>query len=97
MASTLKLVLEIFEETSRPLSLPEMARALNMEQGMLESMIEYWVRKGKIREAGSTSGKCTLCGERTDCPFVIKMPRRFELATGASHNHGQLPPCDCCG
>lgn len=97
MASTLKLILEIFEETSRPLSLPEMARALGLEQNMLDSMIEYWVRKGKIREASDSSGKCTLCDERRECPFVVKMPRRFELATNTSREQSPDPPCSCCG
>lgn len=97
MASTLKLILEIFQETAQPLTLPEMARALGLEQGMLESMIEYWVRKGKIREAGDSSGMCALCGERSDCPFVVKMPRRFELVTGKPRPEPDAPPCSCCG
>lgn len=97
MTSTLQLILEIFENTSQPLTLGEMAQALGMEQGMLESMIEYWVRKGRIRESDGSAVECTLCEARTDCPFVVKLPRRYELASGESRQDLPAPPCSCCG
>lgn len=96
MASTLQLVLEIFEHTSRPLTLGEMAQALGIEQAMLESMIEYWVRKGRIRQSADSAGQCTLCDTRGDCPFVVKLPRRYELAHGEPHGEPPKPPCSCC-
>ena len=97
MASTLKQILELFELASRPLTLPEMARILGLEQEMLESMIEYWVRKGKIRESGDTASQCVLCGESEACPFIMKSPRRYELVTGPLPPPGEKPPCSCCG
>lgn len=97
MATLLKQVLELFEFSPQPLSLPEMARILGVEPGMLEAMIEYWVRKGKLREAGDTAGSCVLCGSRTECPFVVRLPRRYELATGLPPQTDGAPPCSCCG
>jgi hypothetical protein len=96
MPSTLKQVLMIFEDASRPLSLLEMAQQLAIEQDTLENMIEYWVRRGRLREAGNPASQCTSCGGKDSCPFVVKLPRRYELATGAD-----LPPCrtdkpSCC-
>jgi hypothetical protein len=96
MATLLKQVLVLFELSSQPLTLPEMARILGVEPGMLEAMIEYWVRKGRIREAGDTAGPCVLCGTRTECPFVAKLPRRYELAIGVTLRSDERPPCACC-
>lgn len=77
--STLRQVLNVFEEASGPLSLSNVAHQLDVSQGHLESMIQYWVRKGRIREtaAGKECGNCGLKGE---CPFVMEMPRSYELA-----------------
>jgi hypothetical protein len=72
----------MLETAQAPLSLPQMARELAVSPEQLEGMIQYWVRKGKIREGGGQMG-CGDCGHNGACPFVVAMPRTFELVTGA--------------
>lgn len=77
--NTLRQVLALFENADGPLSLGIAAHELNISQARLEGMIQYWVRKGQIREA-YVQGQCSSCGLRGECPFVMKMPRTYELA-----------------
>ncbi len=91
--TTLRQVLQAFEEARAPRTLSQLARELDISSGMLEGMIDHWVRKGRLRETGSGAA-CTTCGENGSCPFVAKMPRSFELATD---DGDAPPPCHCCG
>jgi hypothetical protein len=78
--STLRQVLTIFETAQVPLSLPQIARELEVSLEQLEGMIQHWVRKGKIRESGSAI-ECGSCGHQGGCPFVFELPRSYELVT----------------
>ena len=88
MTTMLRQVLNAFEDSAGPRSLGKLAKELDIAPGMLEGMIDYWVRKGKLREAGSGTATCTTCGKATSCPFIMKLPRSYELATG------DTPPCE---
>ena len=55
MATVLTQVLQVFVECSQPLSMPEIARQLDVPQGMLEGMLQYWVHRGKLREVTSNA------------------------------------------
>ena len=78
--STLRQVLTIFETATTPLSLPQIARDLDISVERLEGMLQYWVRKGKLREnAGGT--ECGSCGQKGACAFVMEMPHSYELAS----------------
>lgn len=79
MMLTLRDVLNAFE-TDQPLSLAQMARRFNVEPGVLEGMIEFWVRKGKLRQAAYTG--CADCGLNHACPVGMVMPKRYERVTG---------------
>lgn len=76
MATMLRQVLDYFEAGQGAVSLPQMARALDLERPMLQTMIDYWVRKGKLREVGAPA--CSTCGSASGCPFVVAMPRTYE-------------------
>lgn len=78
--TTLRQVLTVFETINRPLSLPQIAYQLDVSPERLEGMIQHWVRKGKIRESGSVT-ECGSCGQKGACPFVMPMPRSYELVT----------------
>lgn len=78
--STLKQVLLAFEEADGPVSLSTIAHDLNLSQARLESMIQYWVRKGRIRQS-AVAGTCANCGVKGECPFVVKLPQAYELVT----------------
>lgn len=80
MTTVLRQVLNTFENTGGPLSLKQMARELNVEMGMLEGMIQHWVRKGRLRESAPLPD-CGTCGVN-NCPFIMQMPRTFELVIG---------------
>jgi hypothetical protein len=82
--STLRQVLTVFETADSPLSLSQIARDLDITPDRLEGMIQHWVRKGKIRHSRSLTecGSCGhYCGQQGGCPFVMPMPRSYELVT----------------
>lgn len=90
--TVLKQVLQTFEQANRPVSLAQMARDLRVEPAILEDMIGYWVRKGKLREVAASG--CESCGLKSDCCApMVKLPRRYELAC---EDAPAKPPC-CCG
>lgn len=96
MAATLRQVLEQFEQNQGAVSLPQMARTLDLDRAMLQTMIDYWVRKGKLREVGAPA--CTTCGSVSGCPFVMTLPRCYELVTGDSSPAPiEARPCACDG
>ncbi len=79
--STLGQVLDAFVNSRGPLTISQISRDLNVSQVQLEGMIQYWVRKGKLRESSSYSS-CGTCGHSEDgCPFVLEMPHAYELVT----------------
>jgi hypothetical protein len=93
MTTTLRQVLTAFENTHQPRTLSQLARELELPLGMLEGMIDYWVRKGKLRESSAGQG-CGTCGGAQGCPFVPNLPRSYELVTD------DTPPIadnSCCG
>ncbi len=95
MSTTLRQVLEQFEQGQGAVSLPQMARTLGIERGMLQNMIEYWVRKGKLREVGTPA--CTTCGSAEGCPFIVALPRCYELASADSPDAPAPVACGCGG
>lgn len=83
--STLRQVLSAFE-SGRPLALTQLARELGVSPVQLEDMLQYWVRKGRLREVDS-SGPCGSCGLNDGaCAFVVELPRSYELVTPAEAN-----------
>jgi hypothetical protein len=78
--STLRQVLTVFETADSPLSLSQIARDLDITPDRLEGMIQHWVRKGRIRHSRSLT-ECGSCGLQGGCPFVMPMPRSYELVT----------------
>ena len=93
MATTLRQVLEQFEQSQGAVSLQQMARTLGIERGTLQNMIDYWVRKGKLREVGTPV--CTTCGSASECPFVVVLPRCYELAARESAGETAQISCEC--
>ena len=79
----LRDVIRLFEQTERPTSLSEMARALGVQQSALEGMLDTLVRQGKLIEAGS-EGSCTSgsCGSRCGgchCGPAPAQPKSYRL------------------
>ena len=78
--SKLSRLLTLFEGSSGAITIRELARELDISQGRVESMMEYWIRKGKINKSTSQT-ECGSCSELGDCPFILEMPRTYELVT----------------
>jgi hypothetical protein len=79
MATLLKQVLDRFDDPGKVASLSQIAQDLQIDMPTLQGMIDYWVRKGKLREVVNceSSPVCSCCGPKT-CPFVVAMPRGYE-------------------
>lgn len=78
--ATLRQVLDHFEHQSGAVSLAALARELGIEPPMLQEMIGYWVRKGRLRQVSDPACNAT-CGSNCarGCPFVFAMPAAYEL------------------
>jgi hypothetical protein len=95
MASQLREVLNRFTDQSTPISINQMARDMHIDVGVLHDMIDYWVRKGKLREVNSNGEACHTCGIKGTCPFIVALPRYYELA--GEGDEPQAPSCGCGG
>ena len=84
--SKLRQVLIIIENADRPLSLPQIARDLEVSQERLDGMIQYWVRKGKILQSNSLEN-CGTCGSSDACAYVVDFGCTYEL----SSDDGMIP------
>lgn len=93
MASQLREVLNRFTDQSEPVSVNRMAHEMGIEPGVLSGMIDYWVRKGKLRAVSAEGKSCNTCGVKGACPFVVAVPRCYELA--AEHDTASDAACAC--
>ncbi|QPC80512.1 hypothetical protein G4Y79_12370 [Phototrophicus methaneseepsis] len=92
MASQLREVLDRFSEQSVPISINRMAREMALDPAILHHMIDYWVRKGKLREVNNVEN-CHTCGSKAACPFIVALPRYYERVQEGDAPSG--PPCAC--
>ncbi len=92
--STLGKILAIFEQSKNPLSSRAVARELGISPARLDGMLQYWVGKGRIREA-VLPDDCGACGTKGRCPFVVEFPRSYELAPSddATSLETRTSPC----
>jgi hypothetical protein len=79
MASQLRQVLSHFENQTHPQSITVVARQLDVSPMMLTEMIDYWIRKGRIRIVASNGHECSACGVQKACPFIMHIPRYYEV------------------
>ena len=82
-------VLQEIETAHGAVNLNDLSRTLGVERGALEGMIQYWVRKGRIKDdsadteiplSSCSSGSCGhACPGPQGCPFVMKLPKTYTL------------------
>ncbi len=82
--SKLSNLLTKIEESSGAFSIQALARELDLTPERVKSMLEYWIRKGKIQSSTKLT-ECGSCSSQGDCPFVLEMPRTYELVIGHDH------------
>lgn len=79
----LQQVLYALETATGPISLDELSRQLGIEQSVLEGMIAFWVRKGRIKDTangGCGKGPGCTCSSRPDgCAFDSAAPRTITM------------------
>ncbi len=79
-------VLAEIEAADGPLTVNELSRRLGVDASALAPMIEFWVRKGRLRdedtavaeEAACAAGACgATCAGTNNCVYVARMPRSY--------------------
>ena len=81
----LQQVLHEIENANAPITLQTLSHRLAIEPSALQGMIDFWVRKGRLRDDDavddcSMSGGCGgSCGGATGCAFVVDTPRSYSL------------------
>lgn len=78
MTSITRQVLNYFEQTHQAVSLTELALQLQITPGVLQSILDYWVRKGELRQVAADTNVCHTCRIHKSCPFVMALPDYYE-------------------
>ncbi len=80
----LQQVLREIEQVREPVSLSALARKLEVEQSVLEGMLTFWARKGRIsvndvdEQTCAMGAGCASCAAGAGCSFA-GMTRRAPL------------------
>ena len=96
----LQKVLQEVKSVQGPINLNDLAHKLDIDRSALEGMIQFWVRKGRLKndqlepepthEMCSSASCSSSCSGPKDCPFVMTMPRTYSLtlrkSTGLPNN-----------
>ncbi len=82
-------LLHEIESAPGTLTISQLAAQMRVEESALWGMIDFWVRKGRIRSDAVSDGaiaapvcggaSCNQCPGATQCPFVVKMPVSVSL------------------
>lgn len=83
----LNQVLYEIQQASGPMTINELSRKLGIESSALQGMIDFWVRKGRLRDDDALVADDAACGGScggscfglTACPFTAKMPRSYSI------------------
>ena len=82
-------VIEEIEQAQGPVLLADLSRKLDIDPGTLSGMIQFWVRKGRLRDDDAAlqdgiacaSGACgSSCAGATACAFVVKLPKTYSVS-----------------
>lgn len=88
---TLRSVLNAFEAAQGTVRLDRLSRDLGIDPATLDSMIQHWVQKGRIREISAQPGAdshCSPCGMKSSCPLIASPHKRYILV-----REGNKPGC----
>lgn len=85
-------VLREIKTSQGTLNLDDLSRKLGVERSALQGMIDFWVRKGRLRDddlnIAAAQTACSIsdcdrsCVGPQACPFVVKMPKTYSLIPG---------------
>jgi len=74
----LKEVLAAFENSTCPMTAPRLAQELHLSENMVEEMIAFWIRKGKLRKVETTL-VCSSCHSASTCALLVNLPAVYEV------------------
>lgn len=91
----LRKVLEAVEASEGGTDLRTLSRELGIDPGVLEGMILFWVRKGRLVDSSSAASehtetnicaRCSAvgCAGAETCPFIVSAPRTVTVASSPS-------------
>jgi hypothetical protein len=92
-------VLEEIEQAHGPVLINDLGRKLGIDPGALMGMIEFWVRKGRLRDddtalaeglACASNGCGSHCSGVSGCAFTVKMPKTYSLKKNNLHNDDKV-------
>lgn len=91
----LSQVLSEICNSPRPVTIGELSQKLEVESAVIEEMIRFWVRKGRLTvdstvgmPAGAAchGGSCgSSCEGMENCAFMAKMPKTYSV----THRSGE--------
>jgi len=76
------------------MSVRDLASELELRPAQVESMVDFWINKGRIRVSTNLS-ECGSCSVQGECPFILEMPRTFELVNDHAHNQELVSRIPC--
>jgi predicted Zn-ribbon and HTH transcriptional regulator len=82
--SLLNNVLHTIQSADGPLTVDDIAHAVEADPGAVAGMLDLLARKGRLRVDGALTCEASACGGcgfggAGRCPFVVKTPTRFEI------------------
>ena len=90
----LNKVLQEIKFAQSALNLSDLSHKLGVERSALDGMIQFWVRKGRLRDddadLAAAPGTCSppscggSCTGMAGCPFVVKMPKTYSITAQKS-------------
>jgi hypothetical protein len=92
-------VLEEIEQAQGPVLIKDLGQKLNIDPRVLAGMIQFWVRKGRLRDDDTLAEGMTCagggCGDHcsglSNCTFVAKMPKTYSIPKNGVQHSGELP------
>jgi hypothetical protein len=88
-------VLRALQTAEGPISLDELSRRLGIERGVLDGMIAFWVRKGRLKESGGACGAarpgCSCSSHPSGCAFDRAAPRTISVEQVRATGRGSKP------
>lgn len=76
-------VLQALEAATGPVSLDELSQQLGVERGVLEGMIAFWVRKGRLTDSSACPAAapgCSCSSHPDGCVFDRAAARTITLS-----------------
>ncbi|MDX1412736.1 MAG: FeoC-like transcriptional regulator [Candidatus Promineifilaceae bacterium] len=81
-------MLDEIEKAHGPILVGDLGRKLDIDPGVLEGMIEFWIRKGRLCDddailenglACAPNGCSDHCAGSGGCAFTVKLPKTYSI------------------